>query len=161
MSQQARSFADQDAKTTREAIENGNWLREEARRSVAIVARTASAWRGTKSNPGDSPFLSLCISMVLHEFIEPFRNHRTSLRLCFLAGSGNDPSVCFDAVGINGDVPFPSLDARAYGVAYAFVFHRPSLTLNLRPINRWSSDICAPAYAYLFALLADPLRVIL
>ena len=41
MSEQARSFADQGAKTTREAIEKGNQIREEARRTVEEGYATA------------------------------------------------------------------------------------------------------------------------
>ena len=57
-------------------------------------------------------------------FAEPVVYHGMSLQFRFLTRPNNDLSGQFDAVGMNGNVPFLSFDPRANGVSNASVFHR-------------------------------------
>jgi hypothetical protein len=51
-----------------------------------------------------------------------------SLQFRLLTRSKNDLSVPFDALRMNGNVPFFSLDSRANSVSNASVFHRLNAT---------------------------------
>jgi hypothetical protein len=59
--------------------------------------------------------------------VEPGIYHGMGVQFCFLTRSNNDLSGQFDAVRMNGNVPFFSLDSHANGVSNSSVFHQGAI----------------------------------